>query len=385
MESILADKIQNYITNLLGGQINIADPEGQILSSSTKNQLGHKINIQSFNPSSNGVMTNDGIEGSDIAVPLSYNGDVKGYILVNDDVQKFMPQVPLVRSLAELLIQQHYDSVKPDLDSTDKFICSILFNKDPNQLAYLASQAQVLGYRLNVPRMAFIIHLEGFWNNYLNHNIEFSDEKESVILRKKRDLEKTISGFFTKDTENITAYMGEDKFVLFKDVKSTPESKVTKLLQDNFKDIVAPMMNFNITHVSAGIGRARTGLIGLIKSCKEADEALTLGRKMWGDNKAYSYDELGLLSIVGQGGKERKVYFADQILDQIDDQDLVHTLECFFDENLNLTQTSEKLGIHRNTVIYRLDQIAKMIGKDPRNFEDAVEIKMALLIKRLLK
>lgn len=379
MDKILAEKIQNHITNLLGGQIAITDYNGKILASHNVSDLGNKLDLSNY--------MNDIVESTNpfLAVRLAYAGETQGFVVIKDEAEKYLTQVPLIKSLAELLIQQHLESRKPDLDSTDKFVCNLMYNKDPNKLDYLASQAEVLGYRLDIPRMAFIVHLEGFWNNYLNNNIEFTDEKENIILRKKHDLEKTIAGFFTKDTENITAYMGQDKFVLFKDVKSTSEDKVVQLLKDNFKAIVAPMVNFNISKVSAGVGRARSGIIGLIKSCKEADEALSLGRKMWGDNQVYTFNELGLLSVIGQGAKDKKLFFSHQILSKLDDPDLVKTLQYFFDQNLNLTQTSEKLGIHRNTVIYRLDQIAKIIGKDPRNFDQAVEIKMALLVDKLLK
>lgn len=377
MDKILAEKIQNYITNLIGGSINITDTKGIILASNNKTDLNTQIDVSA-------ILDDSDITNPFLAISLNNGSDIIGYVVIKENAQKYVSQMPLIKSLAELLIQQYFETQKPDLDSTDKFICNLMYNKDPNKFDYLASQAKVLGYRLDIPRMAFIIHLDGFWNNYLNNNIEYTDEKENIILRKKHDLEKTISGFFTKDTENITAYMGQDKFVLFKDVKSTSEEKVIQLLKDNFKAIVAPMVNFNISVVTAGIGRSRTGLIGLIRTCKEADEALTLGQKMWGENQVYTYNELGLLSVIGQGAKDRKLFFSNQILSKLDDPDLVKTLQYFFDQNLNLTQTSEKLGIHRNTVIYRLDQIARTIGKDPRNFDQAVEIKMALLVDKLL-
>ncbi|PIU76504.1 hypothetical protein COX95_02275 [bacterium CG_4_10_14_0_2_um_filter_33_32] len=71
------------------------------------------------------------------------------------------------------------------------------------------------------------------------------------------------------------------------------------------------------------------------------------------------------------------------MLGNLTNNDLLKTLEFFFKENLNLTSTGQKLHIHRNTVIYRLDQISRIIGLDPRNFDDAVSIKIALLIRQL--
>jgi carbohydrate diacid regulator len=86
---------------------------------------------------------------------------------------------------------------------------------------------------------------------------------------------------------------------------------------------------------------------------------------------------------LGDGDKDKKLQFSDQLLSKMTNADLNKTLECFFEQNLNLTETSEKLGVHRNTIIYRLNQISRILGADPRVFEQAMTIKIALIIRRL--
>lgn len=64
------------------------------------------------------------------------------------------------------------------------------------------------------------------------------------------------------------------------------------------------------------------------------------------------------------------------------DEELVHTVEVFFENNLNLIKASNSLIVHRNTLLYRLEKIKKMIGLDIRNFEDAVTLQAILILKR---
>ena len=63
---------------------------------------------------------------------------------------------------------------------------------------------------------------------------------------------------------------------------------------------------------------------------------------------------------------------------------LLETVEVFFDKNMSLTQTSKELKIHRNTLLYRLEKIKKVTGLDPRKFNDAMELKVALILNKVL-
>jgi carbohydrate diacid regulator len=121
----------------------------------------------------------------------------------------------------------------------------------------------------------------------------------------------------------------------------------------------------------------------LVDAYREANLAVDFGERLWGMNKSYYFGDLGILSILGEGNREKEIQFAEQLLSKLTNEDLLQTLECFFDQNLNLTETAQHMGIHRNTVIYRLNQISTILGVDPRVFEQAMTIQIALLIKRL--
>ena len=76
--------------------------------------------------------------------------------------------------------------------------------------------------------------------------------------------------------------------------------------------------------------------------------------------------------------------FKEETLDSIDEETLI-TIRTFFENNLNLSETSRQLYIHRNTLVYRLDKLQKSTGLDLRVFEDAITFKIALMVVRYMK
>ena len=182
----------------------------------------------------------------------------------------------------------------------------------------------------------------------------------------------------------IVSYLGKDRFVVFKCLGKCSEDRYTKLLKTAHKSIIDPLKNGLISDIYLGIGNVYTGIAGLYDSYMEAETALKIGQIFFPEKKCTLFEDLGILSILADGDHKRKNQLANKLLSNIiTRQSLLNTLEVFFDNNLNITTTAEKIGIHRNTVIYRLDQLTKHIGLDPRIFHDAVVIKIALILSKM--
>ena len=89
------------------------------------------------------------------------------------------------------------------------------------------------------------------------------------------------------------------------------------------------------------------------------------------------------LRILVEEDNNKKVQYAYAIIGSLYKSDLKKTVETFFEKDLNLTETAKKMGIHPNTVTYRLNKIQQILGLDPRKFEQASSIKVALLTSKL--
>lgn len=381
----LGREIKDYVVGLLGRQPIVTDKEGVILSTSDDNFVGTKLFSNSNRPNqeSQSELTIDNKKY--LFIPLQSDRTTVGFLTLEaENISEIETSIPLLKSFAELLIQQYGQVNQPTLDSTDQFVIKLLNNASTNDLPFYESEAKVLGYNLSAKRIAIVIHLGGFWENCLLSLDQPSFERDEVIKNYKRNIETAINGFFSKSNDVIVAYVGNDKFAVFKAVTKEDEQNISKFLKNSYKAIFEPLKNCRITDFAVGFSNAYSGILGLINGYREADLAIELGQKIWGQDKSYYFGDLGIMSIIGQGDKEKNLEFANQLLYRISkNDDLNKTLDCFFDHNLNLTETAEKLGVHRNTIIYRLNQISKILGSDPRVFEQAMTIKIALLIKKL--
>ena len=103
---------------------------------------------------------------------------------------------------------------------------------------------------------------------------------------------------------------------------------------------------------------------------------------MVGPGRIHHIDDFGVVAGILSGFEGMPRRSGDLVSQLRSDQDTARTLSIFFDSNLSLTETSQRLGIHRNTLVYRLEKITTTLGLDPRRFEEAVQIKLALLMQR---
>lgn len=378
---ILAQKIKAHIKNLLDSDVVIYNNQGQIITSEIS--FGVETSIIKELP----ITTNDTIEVENrrlLIIPLLIESTPYGRIVVNDDEPKARTYAPIITSLAELMIGQYLERNKPVLDATDVFVSKLISSKS-SEINEYESEIRVLGYSVNSPRIALVVHLADFWTNCLSCDDQSSFERVDVIKDWKRNIELKLGSFFTQTTDNIIAYVGNDTFVVFKSLRGTNEDAVMQMLKKSYRSIFEPLKNITISRVTVGVSNLHAGIDGLLVSYREGAMALDYGRLMWGDNQSHHYRDLGILSILGEGNHQKQLEYARRQLHKLKNPDLLETIESFFQSNLNLTDTATIMGVHRNTIIYRLNRVTELLGNDPRNFEQAMAIKMALLIRKLLE
>lgn len=125
------------------------------------------------------------------------------------------------------------------------------------------------------------------------------------------------------------------------------------------------------------------------RSYKEAKMALEVGKIFYEDKYITGYSSLGIGRLIYQLPMPLcrmfiKEIFEDKSPDEFDDETIT-TINKFFDNSLNVSETSRQLYIHRNTLVYRLDKLQKSTGLDLRIFEDAITFKIALMVVKYMK
>lgn len=126
----------------------------------------------------------------------------------------------------------------------------------------------------------------------------------------------------------------------------------------------------------------------LPQAMQEALAALEIGKIFYTDRKVNAYSSLGIGRLIYQLPKPLCQIYLQEVfggdLPEIFDDETLNIVEKFFENNLNTSETARKLYIHRNTLIYRLDKIQKETGLDLRTFDDALMVKVALLVRAYL-
>lgn len=136
--------------------------------------------------------------------------------------------------------------------------------------------------------------------------------------------------------------------------------------------------------ISIGIGRYHPGIRGLARSYQDARVALSLGCRFHDRNQVHCLDRLGIAAFIGVADEQTKIELATYLLSPLDHEpELLATLDAFFASDLSPSSTASRLSIHRNTLSYRVDKITSLTGINPRRFDDAVQIRLALLLRKL--
>lgn len=141
--------------------------------------------------------------------------------------------------------------------------------------------------------------------------------------------------------------------------------------------------------IHIGVGLLAENLKDTAKSYREASLALTVGSIFYEDTKVMWYNRLGLGRLIYQLPPTLcrmflSEVFAAETYEMLDPETLL-TIEKFFENNLNGSETSRQLFVHRNTLVYRLDKVQKITGLDLRSFDDAVLFKLASMVRRYLE
>ncbi len=194
-----------------------------------------------------------------------------------------------------------------------------------------------------------------------------------------------VSGLFPDKQKDFVFNISESDTVLVKEIKrGIDQSDIIKLATS----ISDTLNNEHYIKTSVGIGTPITNVKDLATSFKEAQIALEVGKVFDTDQNIISYDHLGIARLIYQLPTTLCEMFLREVFKQGSieslDSETLFTIQRFFENNLNVSETSRGLFVHRNTLVYRLEKIKKLTGLDLREFDDAIVFKVALMVKKYL-
>ena len=194
-----------------------------------------------------------------------------------------------------------------------------------------------------------------------------------------------VSGLFPDKTKDFVFNISETDTVLVKEIRHGIDRKDIEKLATSIVDTLA---GEHYIKAVLGIGTPIANLKDLASSFKEAQVALEVGKVFDTEQTIVSYDNLGIARLIYQLPTTLCETFLKEVFKQGSieslDQDTLFTIQRFFENNLNVSETSRGLFVHRNTLVYRLEKIKKLTGLDLREFDDAIVFKVALMVKKYL-
>ena len=349
--------LQNTIDGLKGItriDLCILDMEGQILASTEKEPEDCSAEVAAFITSPADSQVVHGYQFFKV-----FDENQLEYILLakgsSDDVY-------MVGKVASFQIQNLLVAYKERFDK-DNFIKNLLL--DNLLLVDIYNRAKKLHIETNVKRVVFLI--------------ETKNEKDVNALETVRSL------FSTKTKDFITA-VDEKNIILVREVK--PGETYEEL--EKTANTILDMLNTEaMSKVHIAFGTIVNEIKDVSRSYKEAKMALDVGKIFYSGKNVVAYSNLGIGRLIYQLPLPLCRMFIKEIFDGKNpdefDEETLTTINKFFENSLNVSETSRQLYIHRNTLVYRLDKLQKSTGLDLRIFEDAITFKIALMVVKYMK
>ena len=348
--------LQNTIDGLKGitrTDLCVIDVEGKILAATFPNAGAFIEAAQAFVASpadsqvSNGGQFFEGFDDHQLEYVLLAYGD-------SEDVY-------MIGKIASFQIQNLLVAYKERFDK-DNFIKNLLL--DNLLLVDIYNRAKKLHIDIEVRRVVFIV--------------ETNREKDG------NELEKIRSLFGGKSKDFVTAV--DEKNIIV--VKELAENETYDDLRKT-AEVILNLFRSEADGVHIAYGTVINELKEVSRSYKEARMALDVGKIFFEERNIIAYSQLGIGRLIYQLPIPLCKMFIKEIFDGKSpddfDEEILSTINKFFENSLNVSETSRQLYIHRNTLVYRLDKLQKSTGLDLRVFEDAITFKIALMVVKYMK
>jgi len=371
-------KIVDRLMSILGKNINIIDTNGIIIASGDSSRIGNlheaaKIaakRMQEIIIDDNNIYKFKGVKKG-VNIPLCHNDEVIGVVGITGEPQEVAGYGKIIKELVELMIQE-YERKKYELFHSRAVagFAKELFKKsdfDQDEINLIENRAKLVGFDLTKPKTVVVADIIGF-SNYIKEN-NLSELSVQEIKQNIVDFIKSNS-----DTNDIVFNLNEDRFIILKEGKEIKDYclKLEKIIFNKF--------GLNIIFA---IGHICYKISDYFSSYMVANKLISIGKKI--NKKVLCEEDYKLQIILENIPKEDKEYFLKRygyIIEKIDKNtiELLKTIKTYFECNMNLKETSKKLFVHKNTVIYRLNKFKEIYNIDITKPFECMKLYIAILL-----
>ena len=194
-----------------------------------------------------------------------------------------------------------------------------------------------------------------------------------------------LSGMFPDKLQDFVLSINETDIAIVKQISANTGAEELEKMAANIEETLKNELRIKTI---IGLGTVADHLRELADAYKEAQTAIEVGKVFDTEKSILNYENLGIGRLIYQLPTTLCEIFLSEVFkkNSIDslDQETLFTINKFFENNLNVSETSRKLFVHRNTLVYRLEKIKKLTGLDLRQFDHAIVFKVALMVRKYL-
>ena len=302
--------------------------------------------------------TNEQVTDSSACFVIRYEGDVI-YIFA---IHKVIENIEIVGNLCVSQFESMMYLYEKRVDRNRFFQQLILDNL---LLVDVHSQAKKMSLDVTARRIVFVV--------------EPKKKGDNLLL-------ETMKGIYDNGKKDVVTSVDEGHIILIKTLSKTDTYEdVNKIA----KTIVDTLSMEAMVQVRVAYGSIIDELKDVSKCYKEASMALDVGRIFYVQKEVLAYNELGIGRLIHQLPYSLCEMFLEEVfhgtaIEQFDKETLA-TVNAFFENDLNISETARKMYLHRNTLGYRLDKIQKTTGLDVKKFDEALTFKIALMVSDHMK
>ena len=195
-----------------------------------------------------------------------------------------------------------------------------------------------------------------------------------------------MRSLFSAKTKDFITAVDEKNIILVREVKPGETYEDLEKVANTILDMLSTEA---MSKVRISFGTIVGEIKDVSRSYKEAKMALDVGKIFYSSKNVVAYSNLGIGRLIYQLPLPLCRMFIKEIFDGKNpddfDEETLTTINKFFENSLNVSETSRQLYIHRNTLVYRLDKLQKSTGLDLRVFEDAIAFKIAMMVVKYMK
>lgn len=332
----------------------VMDTDANIIASTINSAEEYKASVLTFADSPAEIQVVQGYQYFKI-----FDGGQLEYIML---IRGDSDDIYTIGKLVAFQIQNLLSAYKEKFDK-ENFIKNVLL--DNMLLVDVYNKAKKLHIDAEARRVVFVI--------------ETSKEKDSSAI-------EIIKGLFSGHSKDFITAVDEKSIILVKQLKDDEDYPE---LEQTARMIVDMLNSEALSNAYVAYGTIIDKIKDISKSFKEAKMALDVGKIFYSEKSIVAYSRLGIGRLIYQLPIPLCKMFIDEIFpdatpDDFDEETLL-TINKFFENSLNVSETARQLYIHRNTLVYRLDKVHKATGLDLRVFEDAITFEIALMVVKYMK